>query len=229
MNKLDTNDIPGTLSVLQSDHSIVALCGADGKKGTALLQWEHWLTLSGLLVIPQSVYPSSPSREEMGMLSFMRIQKVMKADALVVITQEDGNAVASEDMQLIIVALHAGKRVYTSTYIGRHKGPDAEDAIFGEGNIACPLRSLDLTAPGYLFELTWEDLRSRDKFHKDTFRELKTMPQGQNDSLDPVRGGLSTNGGTHGAAVTARRSTPSEPSTTLLTDELTRAREVAPK
>lgn len=208
------NEVPGSLYALQDNHSVVSLCGYSGEKGNMLLQWEHWLTLSGLVVLPQSVHPVSPSGEEFGMLAFMRTQKVLKSDALIVVTKDgsDGKSISPEDMQLIIIALHAVKRVYTTSYVGRHGSPDKDEPTFEQ--VMNPLRSLDLTAPKFLFELDWEDLRARDLTHKETLRI------GAPAASKVTSGGSPTNGGTHGVVVASRRPTPSEPGVHTLSEEL---------
>jgi hypothetical protein len=235
MKTFDTKDIPGTLSVLQSEHHIVSLCGHEGAQGTNLLKWEHWLTLSGLLVLPQAVYPTQPSKEEQGMLAFMRTQRVLRADALIVVTNDNWQdtdyqgTIDTEDMQLVVVALHAGKPVFTSSYVGRHRGPDAEEAVFS-GKIAAPLRCLDLTAPPYLFRLEWEDLQANNRTHNTTVKELTHFPKVGNhsDMLDVVAtnganpsGGVAAQRPTTRAAEEAEHDGPPE----LLTQEIQRAQQ----
>lgn len=198
-------DMPGTLTPLFADPKIVTLCGSEGPKGDSILHWEHWLTLSGLLVFPSALLPAEASAEEMGLLLFMQQKKILASDALIVVCDDRGE-INDDAMKMVIIALQAGKAVYTSVYCG---GSVDSEHVMG-GSIAQPLRCLDLDAPTHIYRLTWQDLQERNLRNRGPKRLAPPAATMVKSAASQTGGKNPSAGGGTGSAIRSLTELPTE-------------------
>lgn len=133
------------------------LMGDAGTNGPNIVQWEHWLTLSRVIVIGKTRAPKSINDAERAIHAFMERVRMADCDGCIVATSRhpDGRPyMAFNEYALIMELFTQNKDAYVLT-----TDPLCESHLVASRTetIDC----LDPDGPRELYRYTWEDFRSQ--------------------------------------------------------------------